>query len=114
MAEDKDTIARKRAEVIMAVRSGQITATEGAKQLGYSRKTYYQWENRFLEAALEAVSDRKDGRPSIPVDPEKEALREQVKELQDQLIHTQTRMTIRELLHGTGESSDDRDKKKRR
>jgi transposase len=114
MAGDRDTIARKRAEVIMAVRSGRITATEGAKQLGVSRKTYYQWENRFLEAALLAVSDRKDGRPSIPADPEKEALREQVKELQDQLILTETRMTIRELLHGTDGSSNNPDKKKRK
>jgi len=32
--------ARERAEVIFAVRSGQITAEEGAKRLGVSRKTY--------------------------------------------------------------------------
>ena len=63
MGKSKDQTARKRAEVIMAVRSGQISATEGASQLGISRKTYYEWENRFLEAAIAAVSDRQPGRP---------------------------------------------------
>ena len=38
--------ARQRAEVIFQVRSGQITATQGAQLLGISRQQYYQWELR--------------------------------------------------------------------
>jgi transposase len=49
MSESRDNeLARKRAAVIFAVRSGRITAEEGAKQLGVSRKTYYEWERRAL------------------------------------------------------------------
>jgi transposase len=36
-------LARQRALVILQVRSGALTAKEGAKLLGVSRKTYYEW-----------------------------------------------------------------------
>ena len=35
--------ARLRAQLIMKVRCGLMTAAEAAKQLGVSRKTYYKW-----------------------------------------------------------------------
>ena len=40
MGEDRQT-ARLRAEVIMKVRCGLMTAQQAAEQLGVSRKTYY-------------------------------------------------------------------------
>ena len=46
----QEALARQRAALIVAVQSGQITASEAAQQLGISRKTYYQWEKRALAA----------------------------------------------------------------
>jgi hypothetical protein len=59
--------------VILQVRSGALTAKEGAKLLGVSRKTYYEWEERSLNAMALALENRPAGRPSIPVDEEKES-----------------------------------------
>ena len=36
-------MARLRAELIMKVRCGLMTAAEAARQLGVSRKTFYKW-----------------------------------------------------------------------
>lgn len=55
--------ARKRAELIMKVRCGLMTASQAAQQLGVSRKTYYKWEQRGLTGLLEGVSQKKAGRP---------------------------------------------------
>ena len=66
--------AEARLSVIISVLSGRIHATDGAKELGLSRKNYYEWENRGLQAMREALEDRPPGRPSTPVDPEKEQL----------------------------------------
>ena len=62
----RETKARQRAEIIMKVRSGLLTATEGAAALGISRKTYYKWENRALDAMLDGLEDRETGRPELP------------------------------------------------
>ena len=35
--------ARSRAELIMKVRCGLISAQQAAERLGVSRKTYYKW-----------------------------------------------------------------------
>ena len=58
--------ALQRAEMIMKVRCGLMTASEAANQLGVSRKTYYKWERRGLAALLEGVGDQKVGRPRKP------------------------------------------------
>ncbi len=55
--------ARLRAELIMKVRCGLMTARQAAKQLGISRKTFYKWEQRGLSALLEGVTDLHPGRP---------------------------------------------------
>jgi len=75
MSDTRDKeLARKRAEVIFSVRSGQITAEDGAKQLGVSRKTYYEWERRALEAMTDALENGSSGRPRTPIDTEKDRL----------------------------------------
>jgi transposase len=56
-AKDKEQ-ARLRAAVVFAVRSGQITAEEGARRLGVSRKTYYEWEQRALAAMTGALESK--------------------------------------------------------
>ena len=49
-----DPKAQQRALLIMQVQAGVISATEAARQLGISRKTYYKWERRALKALLSA------------------------------------------------------------
>jgi hypothetical protein len=41
--------ARLRAEMIMKVRCGLLTARQAADRMGVSRKTFYKWEQRGLE-----------------------------------------------------------------
>ncbi len=75
-------MAIQRAEIIMKVRSGIMTATEAARELGVSRKTYYKWEKRGLAALLDGLSDQPTGRPEIPgTPPEEVELARQLAEL---------------------------------
>jgi transposase len=91
--------ARERAAVIFAVRTGQITAEEGARRLGISRKTYYEWERRALEAMTGALEDKAPGRPSTPRDEEKERLQEQISELEKKLFVAEKTVEVRDMLH---------------
>ncbi len=91
--------ARERAAIIFAVRSGQITAEKGARRLGVSRKTYYEWERRALEAMTEALEDRAPGRPGTPKDEEKERLQNEITELQNKLFVAEKTVEVRDMLH---------------
>lgn len=91
--------ARARAEVIFKVRSGQMTAVEAARTLGISRQQYYQWEQRALQALLNALEDQPTGRPATPTDPEKEALQHRVEQLEQQVQEQQHREQLRHLLN---------------
>lgn len=97
-SEDKE-LARKRTAVVFAVRSGQITAEEGARQLGVSRKTYYEWERRALQAMTEAMEDKSPGRPSIPQDEEKQRLQDENAELRNKLFVAEKTAEVRDMLH---------------
>lgn len=97
-SKDKDR-ARQRAAVVFAVRSGQITAEEGARRLGVSRKTYYEWESRALQAMTKAMKDRDPGRPNVPQDEEKQQLQEQIAELQNKLFVAEKTVEVRDMLH---------------
>jgi transposase-like protein len=100
MSDDKGLErARLRAEVIFAVRSGQITAEEGARRLGVSRKTYYEWESRALEAMTGALEDRTPGRPGTPKDEEKERLQNEIAELKKELFVAKKTVEVRDMLH---------------
>jgi transposase len=90
--------AWQRAQVIVKVRGGLLPATEGAQQLGTSRKTYYQWERRGLEGMVAALTERPKGRPAAAPDPEKEALKEQVERLEKEKRILEQRLQIREQL----------------
>ena len=90
--------ARLRAELILKVRSGQMTATEAARTLGISRQQYYQWEQRALQALLSALEDQPTGRPRTPTDPEKEALQRRVQQLEQEVQRHQEREQLRQLL----------------
>jgi len=99
MSSRDEDLARNRAAVVFAVRSGQITAEEGARRLGVSRKTYYEWERRALEAMTGALEDRASGRPSAPKDEEKERLQKEIAELQNKLFVAEKTVEVRDMLH---------------
>ena len=100
MSDSKDKErARERASVVFAVRSGQITAEEGARSLGVSRKTYYEWESRALQAMTEAMEDKAPGRPPVPQDEEKQRLQGEIEELQKQLFVAKKTVEVRDMLH---------------
>ena len=94
----QQALARQRAQLIMPVRSGLLSAQEAARQLGISRKTYYKWERRALAAMVEALGNREPGRPPLLLDPEKQALERQAQELQAKLEVLEQREQIRQRL----------------
>ena len=96
--EKNKKLARERALVILQVRSGALTAKEGAKLLGVSRKTYYEWEEKSLKAMALALENRPPGRPPAPRDPEKETLRERIQELEKKLDLAEKTIEVKELL----------------
>jgi transposase len=113
LVERNKKLARERALVILQVRSGAITAKEGAKLLGVSRKTYYEWEEKSLKAMTLALENRPAGRPPLPVDQEKETLRERVRELEKRLDLAEKTIEVKELLAAYEEFRDKGTKKNR-
>ena len=111
LAEKK--LARERALIILQVRSGVLTAQEGAKLLAVSRKTYYEWEEKSLKAMALALENRPAGRPLLPVDEEKETLRERIQELEKKLYLAEKTIEVKEILAAYGEFRDKESKKNR-
>jgi transposase len=96
--EKEKKLAQKRASIILQVRSGLLTATEGAQRLGVSRKTYYEWEERAFGAMAWALENRPAGRPLASVDEEKEELRQRVEELEKKLFLAEKTIEVKDLL----------------
>lgn len=94
--------ALEKAQVIFRVRSGLMSATDAAAQLGMSRKSYYKWERRALEAMMEGLCERNPGRPPGGRDGEKEELEHRIaqleKELEERKKAGELRERIKELL----------------
>lgn len=95
------TSAQKRAEVILKVVSEQITATEGAKELGVSRKTFHKWLNRGMAGMIGSLEDAESGLPTEAVDAEKEKLRKEKEELEEKLKVMELKVRIQEKLGGS-------------
>jgi transposase len=96
MAHDR---SRQRAKIIMQVSAGMMSAVEGAKQLGVSRKTYYEWENRALAAVTSAMEDAPAGRPqTVQEDSEKEALKQRLAETEKELCIARESIYVRRVL----------------
>jgi len=95
--EREEKLARERASIILQVRSGALTATEGAEQLGISRKTYYEWEDRALKAMALALENHSPGRPTVPLDPEKEELQRKVLDLEEKLYLAEKKAEVKDL-----------------
>ena len=96
--EKAQQLARERALVILRVHEGTITAKQGSHLLGVSRKTYYEWEEKALRAMALALENRPPGRPPALMDPEKEALRERIQELEEKLEQAERIIEVKELL----------------
>lgn len=96
--EQERKLARERVSIILQVRSGALTATEGAERLGISRKTYYEWEDRALQAMAQALENHAPGRPPVPLDAEKEELQRKVRDLEKKLYLAEKTIEVKELL----------------
>lgn len=90
--------ARLRAELIMRVRCGLMTAREAACQLGVSRKTCYKWEERGLAALLSSLTDLASGRPCQPVDSEKQSLEQQLENAHRECAILKHKMALQDVL----------------
>jgi transposase len=96
--EKEKKLARERASIILQVRSGVLTATAGAERLGVSRKTHYDWEDRALQAMALALENHSPGRPSAPLDAEKEELQRKVLGLEKKLYLAEKKIEVKDLL----------------
>jgi transposase len=112
--DKEQKLARERALVILRVRSGALTAKQGAQALGVSRKTYYEWEERALKAMALALENRVAGRPSVSTDEEKERLRQRIREMEKKLDLAEKTLEVKELLAAYEEFRDRGTKKNRR
>lgn len=90
--------ALKRAEVIMKVRCGLLTATDAAEQLGVSRKTYYKWEKRGLAALLNGLADQSSGRPVRPENSQRMDLERQIEQLEKDNDLLTRKMALKQVL----------------
>ncbi|MFO7494827.1 MAG: leucine zipper domain-containing protein [Desulfobacterales bacterium] len=112
-APSKSDSARLRAELIMKVRCGIMTAREASTRLGVSRKTYYKWEERGLAALLDGVADQTAGRPQKVVDARQEELEHRLVAAQRQCALLEHKMALKDVLMGLKlETGSDRAKKK--
>ena len=96
--EKERKLARERAAIILQVRSGGLTATEGAERLGVSRKTYYEWEDRALKAMALALENHSAGRPPVLLDAEKEELQRKIRGLEKKLLLAEQTIEVKDLL----------------
>jgi transposase len=90
--------ARLRAEMIMKVRCGLLTARQAAGRLGVSRKTFYKWEQRGLSALLDSVADQPPGRPSLPADGHRQWLEKQLHDANRQIDLLNHKMALKDVL----------------
>lgn len=91
--------ARERAQVILQVRSGKITARRGAQILGVTPKTYYEWEREGLAGMMSSLEDGEVGRPAKKIDPKKEAMEEQIAKLSARVKELEAVSEIREVMN---------------
>ena len=109
----KQQTARLRAELIMKVRCGLMTARQAADQLGVSRKTYYKWEKRGLAGLLDGLADQPSGRRAQPVDTNSEQLEKQLSQAHRQIDLLEHKMALKDVLMDLKlPSGRDRTKKK--
>ena len=97
--EDPKVLARQR--VILDVLAERMNVTQAALELGVSRKTFYEWQTRAMEAMREALRDRPGGRPPLPVDPQKDQLQATVDNLEKERLVLEGRLKIQQAIRET-------------
>jgi transposase len=110
--DEQAALWQSRAKLILQVQAGKLTAKEAARQMGVSRKTYYEWEKRALAGMAEALSNGKSGRPGTPRDPDKEKLQTENKDLKRKLVIAEQTQEVRDILRAMKEK-DEKDAKKK-
>ena len=98
MTTEEDPKVQQRMKVVLAHLTGQINATEAAQALGVSRKTFYEWRDRVQAAIQSALADRPTGRPSQPVDPQKEELQSELERMEMERCVLEKRLRIQEAI----------------
>ena len=98
MGKKEHNKQHQRAEAILKVRSGLLSATDAARALGVSRKTYYEWEKKGLAAMMDALTDGQGGRPSQKEDPQLKRLREERQRLKLENELLAIRLNIQQLM----------------
>ena len=93
-----ESAEREELLLIMRVEVGQLTASEAARQMCVSRKTFYQRAQRGLDGMAAALAPRPAGRPGKARDTEKETLLAQIEQLQREKLELQRLLRVRELL----------------
>ena len=111
--DKEQKLARERALVMLRLRSGAMTAKQGAQALGVSRKTYYQWEERALKAMALALENHVAGRHCVSTDEEKGTLRQRIRELEKKLDLAEKALEVKELLAAYEEFRHEGTKKNR-
>ena len=104
--------AKSRAEMILQVRSGAMTATQAAKVLGVSRKTYYEWETKGLKGLMAGLENQEAGRPKTAPSPREAQLEAKVADLQKKLQVAEQTAQIRKLLREMGSKKNRRRSKR--
>lgn len=90
--------ARLRAEMIMKVRCGLISARQAAERLGVSRKTYYKWEQRGLSAMLDGITDQSPGRPVKAPDDHRQSLEKQLTEAKREIQLLNHKLALKDVM----------------
>jgi transposase len=99
--QENEALARQRAAVIWRVRSGMVTARQAARELGVSRKTYYEWEARAMEGMMEALKNQSAGRPvriDAPQVAQDQLLTSRIQTLEQELAVARQTVEVRNIL----------------
>jgi len=89
-----------------------MTASEAARQLGVSRKTYYKWEQRGLSSLLDSLADQVPGRPEKEAHPAQTVFEKQMADLKKENELLEQKLILKDLAFDLRIRQKDRKKKK--
>jgi transposase-like protein len=89
-----------------------MTASEAARKLGVSRKTYYKWEQRGLSSLLDSLADQSPGRPEREEPAGQTVFEKQMAELRKENELLEQKLILKDLAFDLRIRGKDRKKKK--